>query len=255
MPIDTHSFAWLSAFLLTLARVGGVFSFVPIPGFKQAPDLVKVALSVLVTISLYPVWPKWTGPLPSEGFLLVLAMSELALGITIGLAVRFIEEALLLSSQMVGLQAGYSFASTIDPSSQADSSVLQVLASLTASLLFFAFRLHEQVIRALAQSLVSHPPGHVFSMAASAEPLIRLGSTIFTAGVRLAFPVVALLMFIDISLALLGRLNAQLQLLSLSFPVKMLVALVVLGMTGSAIPLIYQGSAMQNLGFVMRSMR
>ena len=255
MPIDTHSFQWLTAFLLTLARVAGVFTFVPIPGFKQAPDLVKVALSILVTISLFPVWPKWTGPLPSEGFLLVLLMSEAALGITIGLAVRFIEEALLLSSQMIGLQAGYSFASTIDPSSQADSSVLQVLASLTASLLFFAFRLHEHVIRALAQSLVSHPPGHVFAMTASAEPLIRLGSTIFTAGLRLAFPVVALLMFIDISLALLGRLNSQLQLLSLSFPVKMLVALVVLGMTGSAIPLIYEGSAMQNLGFVMRSIR
>lgn len=255
MPIDTHSFTWLTAFLLTLARVGGVFTFVPIPGFKQAPDLIKVVLSVLVTIALYPAWPKWTGPLPSEGFLVVLVMSEAALGITIGLAVRFIEEALLLSSQMVGLQAGYSFASTIDPSSQADSSVLQVLASLMASLLFFAFRLHEQVIRSLAQSLISHPPGQVFSMSTSAEPLIRLGSTIFSAGLRLAFPVVALLMFIDISLALLGRLNAQLQLLSLSFPVKMLVALAVLSMTGAAIPLIYQGTAMQNLGFVMRSMR
>lgn len=255
MPVETYSFAWLTAFLLTLARVGGVFTFVPIPGFKQAPDLVKVALSVMITITLYPVWPKWTGPMPPEGFLLVLLMSEAAIGITIGLAVRFIEEALLLSSQMVGLQAGYSFASTIDPSTQADSSVLQVAASLTASLLFFSFRLHEQVIRALAQSLVSHPPGQVFAMNASAEPLIRLGSTIFTSGMRLAFPVVALLMFIDLSLALLGRLNSQLQLLSLSFPVKMLVALAILGMTGSAIPLIYQSTALKSMEFVMRSVK
>jgi flagellar biosynthesis protein FliR len=255
MPVDTRSFEWLTAFVLTLARVGGVFSFVPFPAFKQAPDLVKVALSVLVTIALYPVWPKWVGPMPSEGFLVVVLMSEAALGITIGLSVRFIEEALLLSSQMVGLQAGYSFASTIDPSSQADSSVLQVLASLMASLLFFAFRLHEHVIRALAQSMVSHPPGHIMQLSASAEPLIRLGSTIFTAGLRLAFPIVALLMFIDISLALLGRLNQQLQLLSLSFPVKMLVALVVLGLTGPAIPLIYESTAIQNLGFAVRSLR
>ena len=255
MPVDTHSFEWLTGFLLTLARVGGVFSFVPIPGFKQAPDMVKVMLSVMVSIALYPVWPKWEGPMPSEGFFLVVLMSEAALGITIGLAVRFVEEALLLSSQMVGLQAGYSFASTIDPSSQADSSVLQVLASLISSFLFFAFRLHEHVIRALAQSLISHPPGQVFQMTASAEPLIRLGSTIFTAGLRLAFPVIALLMFIDISLALLGRLNAQLQLLSLSFPVKMLVALAVLAMTGSSIPLVYESSAVKNLDFVMRSMR
>ena len=142
----------------------------------------------------------------------MVIMSEIALGITIGLAVRFVEEALLLSSQIIGLQAGYSFASTIDPTSQADSSVLQVLASLTASLLFFAFRLHEQVIRILAQSLASHPPGRVFQISATAETLVQLGSSIFTSGLRLAFPVIALLMFIDISLALLGRLNSQLQL-------------------------------------------
>ena len=255
MPIDPLNSEWLTGLLLTLVRVGGVFSFVVIPGFQQAPDIVKAALSILVSVVLYPVSPKWQGPMPSVGFFLVVIMSEAALGLSIGLAVRFVEEALLLSSQVIGLQAGYSFASTIDPSSQADSSVLQVLASLTASLLFFAFRLHEQVIRVLAQSLVSHPPGRIFQMSATAEPLIQLGSSIFTSGMRLAFPVIALLMFIDISLALLGRLNSQLQLLSLSFPVKMLVAVAVLALTGSSIPLIYEGSAIKNLGFVVRSMR
>jgi len=255
MPVEPLDFAWLTGFLLTLTRVGGVFSFVAIPGFQQAPDLVKAALSITVSIALYPMWPKWQGPIPSVGFFLLVILSEAALGITIGLAVRFIEEALLLSSQMIGLQAGYSFASTIDPNSQADSSVLQVLASLTASLLFFAFRLHEQVIRVLAQSLQSHPPGRVFQVNTAAEPLIQLGASIFTYGLRLAFPVIALLMFIDISLALLGRLNSQLQLLSLSFPVKMLVAVAVLAMTASSIPTIYEASALKSLEFAMRSVR
>lgn len=77
----------------------------------------------------------------------------------------------------------------------------------------------------------------------------------FTAGLRLAFPVIALLLFIDISLALLGRLNSQLQLLSLSFPIKMLVALAVLAITSPAIPVIYESTAARNLGFVIRSLR
>ena len=41
-------------------------------------------------------------------------------------------------------------------------------------------------------------------------------------------PVVVLLVLVDFALALLGRLNQQLQLLSLAFPAKMLTALVVL---------------------------
>jgi flagellar biosynthetic protein FliR len=47
-------------------------------------------------------------------------------------------------------------------------------------------------------------------------------------GVRLALPVVALLVMVDVALALLGRINAQLQLLSLAFPAKMLTALLLL---------------------------
>ena len=67
-------------------------------------------------------------------------------------------------------------------------------------------------------------------------PVIRLGAMLFAFGVRLAMPVVALLLLVDVALALLGRLNQQLQLLSLAFPVKMLVALLVIAWTASAYP-------------------
>jgi len=47
--------------------------------------------------------------------------------------------------------------------------------------------------------------------------------------VRLALPCLALLVLADLALALLGRLNAQLQLLTLAFPLKMMAALILLG--------------------------
>ena len=50
----------------------------------------------------------------------------------------------------------------------------------------------------------------------------------FTTALRLALPVIAFLALIDIALALLGRINSQLQLLTLAFPVKMLVTLTML---------------------------
>ena len=53
---------------------------------------------------------------------------------------------------------------------------------------------------------------------------------------RLALPVVALLVMVDVALALLGRLNQQLQLLSLAFPAKMLTALLVLSWIAPIVP-------------------
>src|SRR5262249_61264540 len=87
-----------------------------------------------------------------------------------------------------------------------------------------------------AQSLGRTPAGSVAFHTGSAEELIRLGSSLFTVGVRLALPIVALLVLVDVALALLGRLNAQLQLLTLAFPVKMLTALLVLSWIGSTVP-------------------
>jgi flagellar biosynthetic protein FliR len=55
--------------------------------------------------------------------------------------------------------------------------------------------------------------------------VIQAGSAIFSTGLRLVLPLLALLLIVDISLALLARLNSQLQLITLAFPIKMLVSL------------------------------
>ena len=46
----------------------------------------------------------------------------------------------------------------------------------------------------------------------------------------------SLLILVDVALALLGRINQQLQLLSLAFPVKMLTALVILSLVAALYP-------------------
>jgi flagellar biosynthetic protein FliR len=97
-----------------------------------------------------------------------------------------------------------------------------------AGLLFFAVGLDREVLRLFARSLESIPPGGYPLELLSAESVIHLGASLFSVGLRLALPVVALLVMVDIALALLSRVNAQLQLLTLAFPAKMLIALLVL---------------------------
>jgi flagellar biosynthesis protein FliR len=75
----------------------------------------------------------------------------------VGVAIAFLLEGIQMAAQMIGLQAGYSFASTVDPSTQADTTSLQILAQLLAGSLFFAFGFDREIIRILAQSLVSVP--------------------------------------------------------------------------------------------------
>ena len=80
---------------------------------------------------------------------------------------------------------------------------------------FFALGLDREVLRLFALSMEKVPSGAYVFGRTSAEILIRVSANLFSIGARLALPVVALLVMVDVAVALLGRLNAQLQLMSL----------------------------------------
>lgn len=223
---------FLFGFLFVLARVAGIFVFAPIPGMKNGPDILRLLLAFSITFALYPVWPKTVDQGESVSALVAAIIVEAALGLTIGVAVSFTLEALQMATQIIGVQAGYGYASTIDPATQADSPVLLVFAQLFAGLLFFATGLDREVLRACALSFHAFPPGKFSLSPTLAHTLIRLSSGIFSVGVRLALPAIALLGMLDLSLALLGRVNSQLQLITLAFPLKMMAALVLIAFTG-----------------------
>ena len=230
MPANvTISIGALFAFLLVLARVSGALIFVPLPGIKGGPQPARAALALGMTLALYGRWPAVNAEALTGMRMAGCAAAEASVGVAIGVSVAFALEAFTLAAQVLGLQAGYAYASTIDPTTEADSGILLVLTQLFAGMLFFALGLDREILRLFAQSLEKVPAATYVFNPASVQTLIRLGGTLFAVGVRLALPVVALLVMVDVALALLGRLNQQLQLISLAFPAKMLTALLVLG--------------------------
>ena len=243
----------LYAFLLVLARVSGFIVFLPVPGFKNTLDAVRVGLALAITVALYPVWPALPNAAPSIGQLAMWAFAEAGFGLAIGLAVAFLTETFQMGAQLAGFQAGYGFASTFDPSSQADSSVLQVIMSLFTGVLFFQLDLHHQLIRILAASFLKYPAGAWAPTTASLDGIVQLGGAMLSTGLRIAFPIIAFLVLIDFALALVGRVQQQLQLLSLAFPVKMLAALALLAVLAPVIPKMFGAAAERTLSVLWRS--
>ena len=228
MPAELNlPVATLVAFLLVATRVGAALIFVPLPGVRQGPAPARVVLALALTVLLYPQWPAVAAS-PSMGQMVGWLLADAAFGILVGLLVSLVAEAFQVTAQAVGLEAGFAYSSMVDPQTQADSGVLLVFAQLGAGLMFFALGLDREVIRVFARSLETLPPGAMLAPAPAMEMVLRLGTGMFATGLRLALPVLALLALVDIALALIGRLNAQLQLLTLAFPLKMLTAVLML---------------------------
>jgi len=252
MPTDlsfTHE--TLAGFLFVLARIGSAFVLIPIPGARAASGVVKVVIVLSLTLALAPLWPRPQGAL-LPGRILLWMISEATLGLAIGLLVAFVNDIFTFAAQTLSVQAGFSYATAIDPTSEADSGVLQILATIGSNLLFFQAGGEAMVLRALGRSLEAWPPGSVHLPAGVGLELARLGSMMTDLGLHFALPVAALLLLSDFTLALLGRLNSQLQLLTLSFPVKMLASLLILAGLCGTMPALYRQGLDRASGLITR---
>jgi flagellar biosynthetic protein FliR len=239
-----------------LTRVAATFVFVPLPQLRQSSTTVRITLSLAITVALQFAWPvtpvSLNGGFAEVWLLLERMAAEAGFGIAIGLVVAVVMETFPLAMQIFGIQAGYGYASTIDPNSEADSGVLVVLAQLTAWMLFLAFGMERHVIRALASSLDRYPAGAFAVSPEARSAVLSLGSAVFSTALRLALPVVALLLLVDLTLALFGKLHSQLQLLSLAFPAKMLATLGMLALLSQAFPAVYEGIAAKGVAALVR---
>jgi flagellar biosynthetic protein FliR len=225
------SYATLLGFLFTLARVSGVFAFLPLAAFRSAPESARIVLSLAMTLMLHADWKTPAGSEPAVGAIVSGLAAEAGLGLAIGVALGIVFEVFQMAAQSVSMMAGLGYASTVDPTSGADSTVLLTVSQLTAGLLFFATGADRLLVRALGESLRLAPPQSFALNKAWAYALIQFAATIFSSGLRLAAPLIALLLLADASLAILGRMQQQLHLISLTMPLKLAATMLILSAT------------------------
>jgi flagellar biosynthetic protein FliR len=234
-------------FVLIMSRLAGVFLFMPAPGVRLGGGGAKLTLCACLAMSFSRgnVQSSINRP-PAEYTLVALAL-EFVLGLTIGFIVAMMGEVLSCAMQFVAFQAGFSYATTIDPSSDADGGVLLVAAQLFSGLLFFALELDQVGLRAFAASLQAFPPGQEVAEVLTLQGITGVFSSAVTMGTRLALPALVMLVSVDVCLAVLGRFQAQMQLLSLAFPLKLLLSLLLVAGTAGILSMgarrIAEGSA------------
>lgn len=244
----------LTGFALTLTRVSSVFVFVPLPGLQAGTAVARMAVSLACTLALAPLWPRVDEP-PGTSLFAAQMAGELAIGLLAGVAVAWISEIFTAGAQVISVQSGFSFASTFDPNTNADSGILIVIAQLTAGLLFFATGLDRELMRTFAWSLTVSPPGSFVLQPSMPVMLIRLGGDVFALAVRLALPVIGLLFLVDLVLGALGRINAQVQTIGIAMPVKLAASLLMLASLLGVFPLLFEKHAVHTLTAIREQLR
>lgn len=245
----------LWSFLAVLARVGSLFTFVPLPGLKSPFEPARLLLSILLTLCLQPRWPLLQPSDTPLSSLLLLLARESILGLGTGLILLFLFEAFQFGAQALSQLAGFSYASTIDPTNDTDSGVLLILCQLFCGWLAIAFGLDRELVLLLAGSLETAPPGQVTVSLEGAGKILRLGGVMFETGLRVALPAIGVFLMFDVLLGVLSRLEQQLQLTTVLFPAKTAGTILVTASLVTVFPQTFQDLSQICLGVIRALLR
>jgi flagellar biosynthetic protein FliR len=161
--------------------------------------------------------------------------AELLVGLMAGFAITLIFGAIQFMAGLIGVNSGFSFAQTINPMFEGGGGVIETFISAFALLVFVQVNGHHLFLIGLRELFDIVPVGEVTRLPGSLDTLMTLSNGLFSAGLKLALPVIAALMLADIGLGLLSRVAPQFNLFALEMPAKMMLGLAALAL---ALPVI-----------------
>lgn len=232
MEVQLFALTDLQAFFICLGRIGSMVAALPLFGSAQVPAQVRLGFALLLALLVFPlVQPTLpAADLPVLGLGVILAQ-EVLLGAMVGLMARMVFTAVQMGGAVVGYQMGFAAANVFDPQTQSQNSLISQFQNTMALLVFLALDAHYLILEATVRSFEMLPPGQL-NLGGEAVPfLMGLAGSMFSLGVQLSAPILAVLLISGFILGILARIFPQLNVLMLSFPINIGVAFLVIGLT------------------------
>jgi len=211
----------LLGFMMVLTRISAFFIVLPVFGWKSIPVRIKVAITVLVTIFFSMITPSAIEP--REVSLLeaiLLLANEATYGLALGLIVYLVFATVKFSGRIIERQMGLAMAQILDPLTGEQAQPLGMLLETIFILLFLSANGHHMFLLIISRSYEAFPAGNIPTIAVLASGIIKAGSTLLMAGLRLSAPILAAFLVLMVALAVLARIVPEMNILFISLPLR-----------------------------------
>jgi flagellar biosynthetic protein FliR len=214
-------------FFLVLTRVTAFFAYAPFLGGTSVPTTVKVGLSFLTSVSIYPL-------LNFQGFqtamdlvaFTALIFREVLIGLALGFVCNMIFEAIKLAGSVFDMQVGFGIVSVVDPEADTEVSIMAIFKYFVALIAFIGCDGYHILIYALGRSFREIGVGEFFSMGAMSGILTRQFSSMVEIGFQISLPMMGSILLATVVLGIMAKATPRVQVFLLSFPLRIYVGLV-----------------------------
>ncbi len=229
--IDTTPFLpHAPAFVVITARVGGIFLLTPLLSASTLPVRARVLLILALSVAVYPL----AQPLGLEHATLDLAhlapliAGELLVGVCIGVIATIPILSVQIAGKLMGTQMGLGIADTVDPNADIQGDTLGQLLFMIAVAAFLAAGGLDAMLAALIESYQRIPAGGLATDNLPLETYTALITSGNTLAVRIALPVVAIIMVENLVVGYLMKTVPTLNIMTFGFPIKIVMGLCIL---------------------------
>lgn len=222
---EAQLMGWLTPVFWPFVRILGVLSAAPLFSARSVPMRTRIGLALVMAVCIQPALPTLSVLSLNSPQALGTIVQQLAIGLSIGLAARIVFAAVEMAGEIVGLQMGLNFAGFFDPSTGAQASTVGRFYGNAAMLLFIVLNGHLLLLQAVAASFTTFPVGDDSWSVLRQWSLYELGAVVFSHGLWIALPLIAMLLFVNVVLGIISRIAPQMNVFAIGFPLTLSVGL------------------------------
>lgn len=221
----------LPVFALVMFRLTGLMLTAPLFGSQVIPVRMRVAMVMTLAAMIFPLVKHQAPSDTTLGTVLVAGAGELMIGAIMGIVLSLMLSSAEVMGLLVSRQAGIALANVFDPTQNQNVSVIGQLYTIVFTMLFLMSGGLRAMIAALLDTYTVIP---LLSFRFNESYMLLLIEALmgaFMLGIRLAGPVLIGLFLVGTALGFLSRTMPQLNILTIGFTIRAVVALGIAGVT------------------------
>ena len=217
--------------LLVIFRFGGLMIYGPVFGASVIPVRVKVFLSFILGLAVYPVIYRLHlagAPLELNLWSLIPMISmELLIGLILGFLASLPLVAVQIGGLIMSQQMGLGFARFFNPTIDDEAAVLGQILFFATLAGFLLIGGHEAMVLAVLHSFQHIPLGGLVPDLNLVSLLSGMLTSAFELALRVAAPLLALIFLETAAMGFIAKTVPQMNILSLGFPMRILAGLLI----------------------------
>lgn len=227
-----YLYRYVDVLLIIFVRIIGAIAFLPIIEESKVPRIalagfgLGISLSVFFNIDVSVSYYE-----PNLLSYTILIVKETVVGLVMGFVVKIFFQIYPFVGSLLSMQGGLGMSMVMDPTAGTQSTIIGRLYNLGLGAFFVLSGGYHWFIHTLVQSFELIPINQEVFGPNIVVSMIDSISLYFELGLKLAMPIVSVILVVDFAMGILARTVPQMNMFVIGIPLKMLIMFILMVVT------------------------